>query len=71
MKHIIEFPDGVQLRPGAIIVDGVRYSADLFYEKHGYNWRTSAGGNILYFKSESGENIAFKQMYLLNYTREK
>ncbi len=32
MKHIIEFPDGVQFRPDVIIVDGVRYSVELFDE---------------------------------------
>jgi hypothetical protein len=65
MKHAIEFPAGKQYRPEAITVDGVEYSATLFAQKHGYNWRTSARGNILYYMSENGAVLSFRQDYLL------
>lgn len=67
MKYIIEFPNGNQYRPETLIVDGARYSAALFAALHGYNWRASASGNILYYMSESGKTLSFKQSYLLRY----
>lgn len=65
MKYTIQFPNGDQYRPEAITVDGVEYSATRFVQKHGYNWRTSARGNILYYMSESGKVLSFGQKYLL------
>lgn len=67
MKYIIEFPNGKHVRPETLIVNGVQYSAALFAALHGYNWRTTAHGNILYYMAESGETLSFKQSYLLRY----
>lgn len=65
MKHTIKFPTGSQYRPEAVTVDGVEYSAARFAKQHGYSWRTSARGNILYYMSENGEVLSFGQKYLL------
>lgn len=67
MKHIIEFLNSNRYRPETLIINGVKYSATRFAERHGYNWRTSASGNTLYYMSESGETLSFKQSYLLRY----
>ena len=65
MTSIIQFPDGNRYRPETLIINGMRYSAALFAQKHGYNWRTSARGNILYYMSENGAVLSFGQKYLL------
>lgn len=40
-----------------------------YAQKYGYNWQTSANGNILYYMSKNGNTLKFKQGYLLNYKR--
>lgn len=69
VQHNIIFPDGKQYRPDLIIVDGIEYSMTKYAQKYGYNWQTSAGGNILYYMSKNGDTLTFKQDYLLNYKR--
>lgn len=65
MKYNIEFPNGNRYRPETLVINGTRYSATLFAKQHGYNWRTSASGNILCYMSKSGRVLSFAQKYLL------
>lgn len=51
-------------RPKEIIVDGEIYSTTAFLAKHGYYWATSASGNILYYRSESGKEFSIHQKTL-------
>lgn len=57
--HVVEFSESY--RPNNILVDGEPASMDLMAEKHGYNWQTSAHGNILYYATESGKIFAIEQ----------
>lgn len=58
-ERTIEFD--TKYRPNSILVDGVEMSMSRFSERHGWNWRTSASGNILFYESEDGNQISVPQ----------
>lgn len=69
MKIKIELVNGENYRPAEILVNGEKYSMDAYLKKYGYNWRTSASGNILYYRSDSGKDFAVRQSVLFNLTK--
>lgn len=69
MKTKIELVNGENYRPAEILVNGEKYSMDAYLKKYGYNWRTSANGNILYYRSDSGKDFAVRQSVLFNLTK--
>jgi hypothetical protein len=64
MKRKIELINGENYRPDEILVDGVVYSMTEYKSKYGYNWQSTAGGNILYYRSKDGQNFSVKQSFL-------
>jgi regulatory protein YycI of two-component signal transduction system YycFG len=64
MKRKIELINGESYRPNEILVDGVVFSMEEYKNTYGYNWQSSAGGNILFYRSKDGENISVKQSFL-------
>lgn len=52
-------------RPNAVEIDGEIFTMELYAKNHdGKNWKATAGGNVLYYQSESGEIYSFKQEWL-------
>lgn len=53
-------------RPETLIINGETAFATLFDNVHGYHWKPSASGNILYYRTESGKEYAVPQKALAN-----
>ena len=51
-------------RPETIIINGETASATLFENAHGYHWKSSASGNILYYRTKSGKEYSIPQKKL-------
>ena len=64
-EYDLEFVNGRCYRPNKLIVNGEEVSMDRFWEKHGYNWISSANDNTLCYAAESGKEYRFSQKKLL------
>ena len=62
----IKIPGENHYRPEELIINGEKASMDLFLAKHGYNWKTSAHGNILFYRTESGKEYKVPQKELMS-----
>ena len=56
--------DGIY-RPNTLIINGELASMENFLKAHGFNWKTSASGNILCYRAESGAEYQIKQVELM------
>ena len=45
--------------PEEISIDGAIYSNSRCSAEHGYSWRSSAGGNVIFFKGDNGKIESF------------
>ena len=52
-------------RPETLVINGEFASMKLYSEKHGYNWKSTASGNVLYYRTESGSEYQIKQSELM------
>ena len=59
--NLIEVEYNQAHRPDAIKIDGVDFSMTRYAERHGKNWKSSAGGNVLFYEAENGRSYAIPQ----------
>lgn len=50
--------------PETLIINGETAFATLFDNAHGYHWKPSASGNILYYRTKSGKEYSIPQKKL-------
>ncbi|MGN1118284.1 MAG: hypothetical protein ACI4RU_06700 [Acutalibacteraceae bacterium] len=62
----IQLTEDGNYRPDRLIINGEEASMTLFYEKHGYNWKSSASGNDLCYRTQSGREYLIPQARLQN-----
>ncbi len=58
-------------RPDQIKVDGKVMSMSLHAERHGYNWESKPGGNLLCYEADDGSRFAVPQQKLSDGAREE
>lgn len=64
--HEIQLTDDGSHRPDRLIINGEEASMTLFFNEHGYNWRSSASGNELCYRTKSGREYMIPQERLKN-----
>ena len=62
----VEFTADGKYRPNSLIVDGELYTMAAFDQEHGYNWKATANGNELCYRSETGKEFRIMQAILTN-----
>lgn len=51
-------------RPETLIINDEIASMSLFLKEHGYNWKGTPSGNVLFYRTESGKEYQVKQASL-------
>ncbi len=60
----IEYTNDGSYRPNSLIINGELAGRDIFLFKHGYSWKSSPSGNILFYRTKSGKEYRIKQSFL-------
>lgn len=66
-EYDIEFVTGHCYRPELPQVNGEIASMELFFQKHGYNWKSGSDSNTLFYATESGKEYRFDQTKLIKF----
>ena len=60
----IQLTEDGSYRPNRLIINGEPATMDAYSAEHGYSWRTSASGNVLCYRAESGSEYSIPQARL-------
>ena len=61
----IDLIDG-NYRPDRLVIDGKEFSMSRHADAHGFNWKSAAKGNVLFYQSEDGDVFEVEQKVLMN-----